>query len=441
MAKIALLVGVSDYELGLTSLPSALKDVEAMSRVLSPPDMGAFDQVSVLQNPDPLAMQIEIQKAFASNRHKNDLVLFFFSGHGIRDERGNLYLATRMTRKTEGGELLKATAVPAQFIHNIMNDCRSRRQVVVLDCCFSGAFAEGLLAKDDASVDIKSQLGGEGRAILTSSTSTQYSFEQKDAELSIYTRYLVEGIESGAADSDRDGMVAVEELHEYAKEKVQEAAPAMKPEIYAIKEGYKILLAKVPLSNPQSIYRQEVERLASRGEISLVGRLVLDEKRQQLGISLEEADVIEQEVLKPYRDYQEKLQRYQKTLAEIKERDRMPNELTISELKQFQQVLGLKAEDVAPIEARFIPPPEPVVSSSPPESKPETSLPLDPAFLNHCQQELARYIGPMANFILKDTLAHHAQLSPKQLIEVLATEIPNSQQAQTFTKHCLDFRF
>ena len=39
--------------------------------------------------------------------------------------------------------------------------------------------------KDDGSVNVKEQLGGKGRAILTSSTSTQYSFEQEDSELSI----------------------------------------------------------------------------------------------------------------------------------------------------------------------------------------------------------------------------------------------------------------
>ena len=49
-------------------------------------------------------------------------------------------------------------------------------------CCFSGAFAEGLSAKDDGTVDLRSQLGGEGRAVLTSSNSIQYSFEQEEED-------------------------------------------------------------------------------------------------------------------------------------------------------------------------------------------------------------------------------------------------------------------
>lgn len=100
-----------------------------------------------------------------------------------------------------------------------MNESRSQRQVIILDCCFSGAIAQGLTVKDHGSVNLPEQLGGKGRAILTSSTSTQYSFEQEGSDLSIYTRYLVEGMEKGAADHDGDGWISIDELHEYASSK------------------------------------------------------------------------------------------------------------------------------------------------------------------------------------------------------------------------------
>lgn len=51
MLKIALLIGVSEYEPGLTTLPAATKDVEAMQRVLLHPEIGGFDDVKVLINP------------------------------------------------------------------------------------------------------------------------------------------------------------------------------------------------------------------------------------------------------------------------------------------------------------------------------------------------------------------------------------------------------
>lgn len=76
-----------------------------------------------------------------------------------------------------------------------------RRQVVILDCCFSGAFAKGWLAKDDGSVDIKNQLGGEGKVVLTSSTHVQSSLAPQGSDLSTYTRYLVEGLETAKDDN------------------------------------------------------------------------------------------------------------------------------------------------------------------------------------------------------------------------------------------------
>lgn len=358
MVKVALLVGVSDYGSGLTPLPGAVKDVEALQRVLQHPEISGFDDVKTLINPEPLVMQEAIQTLFTDNRTKDDLVLFFFSGHGIKDQRGELYFATRITHKNPQGELVKATAVPARFVQEMMSDSRSKREVVILDCCFSGAFPVGWTAKDDGSVDIHTQLGGEGRAILTSSNSTQYSFEQQGSDFSIYTHYLIEGIETGAADLDNDGEILVEELHEYAKKRVREASPAMKPEIYAVKEGYKILLFNTPYpDDPKLRYRKEVERCAKYGDISIISRQILDALANTLELLPEETAAIEAQVLKPYRRYKEKLRIYEQALVEAIQREHFPlSQSTSDQLKHFRQVLGLREEDIAPIVARIEPP-------------------------------------------------------------------------------------
>jgi uncharacterized caspase-like protein len=74
MAKIALVIGVSDYKPGLTPLPGAARDLEAMQRVLQHPDIGAFDDIKTLLNPEPLEMQEAIETLFSA-RTKDDLVL------------------------------------------------------------------------------------------------------------------------------------------------------------------------------------------------------------------------------------------------------------------------------------------------------------------------------------------------------------------------------
>jgi hypothetical protein len=234
-----------------------------------------------------------------------------------------------------------------------MKNSRSKRQVIILDCCFSGAFADGLSAKDDGSVDIRSQLGNEGAAVLTSSSSIEYSFEQQGSDLSVYTRYLIEGIETGAADQNNDGCISIDELHEYAKRKVQETVPAMKPEIYAVKEGFKILLAKASIGDPKLRYRKDVEQFASRGEISEIARIGLEAKRVKLGLLPEEAAAIEAEVIQPYQLYKQNLQQYEQEFNKAAKRQFPFSSETRNDLKYLQQALGLRDSDVAPIEAKF----------------------------------------------------------------------------------------
>jgi GTPase SAR1 family protein len=348
MAKYALLIGVSTYE-GLNNLPGTQKDIEEMQRILQDSDIGNFDEVKLLHNPsDPTVMQIAIQTLF-SERQRDDLLLLYFSGHGITDNNGRLYLATCKTHKN----LFEATTVPASFVHNIISISKSKRQVIILDCCYSGAFAKDWSFKSSNSFDIQAQLGGEGRAVLTSCTAVEYSIEQEGA--GVYTRYLIEGIQTGAADTDNDGQISIDELHEYAKKKVHEAAPAMKPEIYAVKEGYKIKLAKAPLGDPKLVYRKEVEFLVDEdnGEISPVSRSILDDLRKDLGLLPEATTAIEDEVLEPYREKQSKLHKYRQLLSKAIEYEYPLSESNRNKLSRLQQRLQLRDEDIAAIVEDF----------------------------------------------------------------------------------------
>ncbi|WP_414582755.1 caspase, EACC1-associated type [Scytonema sp. PCC 10023] len=357
MGKLALLIGVSEYQPGLNPLPSAVKDVEAMRRVLTHPEIGNFAEgdITALKNPQRQEMEDAIYNLFA-HRQKEDLLLFYFSGHGIKDDNGRLYLSTSTTRK-QNDRLFKPSAVAASVLHESMNESRSQRQVIILDCCFSGAIAQGLTVKDDGTVNLQEQLGGKGRAILTSSTSTQYSFEQEGSDLSIYTRYLVEGMEKGAADRDGDGWISIDELHEYASDKVKEAAPAMTPKFYPIEEGHKIFLAKSPKDDPKVKYRKEVETRAKEGhEFSIFARRILDGKQNEWGLTPAEAAAIEEEVLQPYREYERKRDEYEQALIEAIDQDYPFSKTTQKDLKEYQQYLELRDEDIASIEQRVITP-------------------------------------------------------------------------------------
>ncbi|MFM6374812.1 MAG: caspase, EACC1-associated type [Microcystis panniformis] len=358
MAKFALLIGVSEYSEGLRSISSAIQDIEAMRRVLEHPDMGAFDQVTVLSNPDKGSMEKAVEVLFA-NRQRDDLVLLYFSGHGLKDQKARFFLSTRDTGRDQNGDFRRATALAASKLQEYITDSRSQRQIIILDCCFSGALVQGMPIKGE--LNIQEELGGKGRAILTSSSPIEYSFESEDNDLSIYTKYLVEGIETGAADKDGDQLISVNELHEYASERVKEAAPAMTPKFYLSLEGDDtIYLAKSPLAatNPIFIYREKVREILDewskenicKENFNRVERNCLNELRNELDLSLQEADIIEYENLAPFRKRLQNLTEYKATFREL-----LADSISITEgnrrrLKELQSRYGLRDEDIQVIE-------------------------------------------------------------------------------------------
>ncbi|MFY9820823.1 MAG: caspase family protein [Thermoanaerobaculia bacterium] len=226
--KVALLLGNSTYGPGLPRLEKPDADIAALGKVLSDPAIGGFDEVKPLLDATSATARREIARFF-SGRSPDDLLLLYFSGHGLRNDRGGLYLAVQDTET----ELLSGTAVPAAFISEEMDNCRSRRQILILDCCYSGAFERG--AKGPAANPATAFTGnGVGRFVLTASNSTQLAWEEVAASstegLSVFTHHLVKGLASGEADLDGDGLVSVDELYDYVYARVVEDNPRQTPE-------------------------------------------------------------------------------------------------------------------------------------------------------------------------------------------------------------------
>ncbi len=221
----------ADPSINRLATPSA--DVDGLERVLKDPRIGNFN-VKVLKDSasDDLRREIDI---FFSDRRREDMLLLYFSGHGVKDKNGKLYFTTPDTLV---GNLI-STAVSASFIREVMSNCPSRRQVLILDCCYGGAFNEAL-AKGDKTVGTIA-LGGMGRVVLTASDATQYSFEdvtkddggeKAEVKRSIFTKELIHGLESGEADLRKDGYVSMGELYNYLYDRISSQLPEMKPQIW-----------------------------------------------------------------------------------------------------------------------------------------------------------------------------------------------------------------
>ncbi|GAB2848347.1 caspase family protein [Lentzea nigeriaca] len=223
---------IASYEFtdpGLSALRAPAHDAARLGEVLADPRIGGFD-VRTLINSSAAEVNEAVEDFFA-DREPDDLLVLHFSGHGVKDEAGELHFATSGTRLNR----LAGTAVSADFVARRMTRSRSRRIVLLLDCCYSGAFGRGMVARAGGSVGIEEQFGGSGRAVITASSSMEYAFEGASVadtsvgEPSVFTSALVEGLESGDADRDQDGHVGLDELYEYVYDRVRRVTPHQTP--------------------------------------------------------------------------------------------------------------------------------------------------------------------------------------------------------------------
>ncbi|MGW2588791.1 caspase, EACC1-associated type [Streptomyces sp. NPDC001515] len=249
----ALLIATGTYDDGtLRTLRSPGQDCAVLADVLADPAIGAFRTEQVKDAPAHQAMRA-IERFFR-NRSLSDLLLLHVSCHGIKDDDGHLYFAARDTDP----DLLASTAVPAAFLRDRMDRCRARTIVVILDCCYSGAFLPG--AKGDRHVHVNDELAGHGRAVLTATNRTEYAWEGHHVESvspqpSRFTGALIEGLRTGDADLNGDGRITVTELHEYVYESLLRSGARQHPRIWLDQE-YQVTIARVaapalgPLPDP-----------------------------------------------------------------------------------------------------------------------------------------------------------------------------------------------
>ena len=253
--KIALIIGNNEYQdANLAKLVTPQEDVNDLAEVLRASDIGGFDHVTTLINESDANVRLSIEDFF-TDKKPDDLLVMYFSGHGVRDEEGKLYLAVNNTRPNR----LLATAVPAEFITSLMDRSRSRRQVLILDCCHSGAFAQGAKAVtgESAGTGPAFEGSGYGRVVLTATDATQYAWEGDkvigQAENSVFTHHLIEGLKTGAADADGSGRITIDEIYDYVYGQVVTTSSKQTPGKWSYKQQGEIVIAQNPYSIAKSI--------------------------------------------------------------------------------------------------------------------------------------------------------------------------------------------
>jgi hypothetical protein len=85
----------------------------------------------------------------------------------------------------------------------------------------------------------------------------QYAFEgsklRGKTAPSVFTRALVEGIETGEADDDDDGNITIDEIFKYAEKKLAQSSTRQQPLKYDLELSGEIILSRSPINSPRRL--------------------------------------------------------------------------------------------------------------------------------------------------------------------------------------------
>jgi hypothetical protein len=243
-----------------------MNDVTSTHGILTDPDRGGFspDDCHLMTDKfkedrfEPIRSNIMSSiTTLAETADSEDYILFFFSGHGMEQNRRS-YLLPADSR----ANVLRDSAISLDWIKGTLGSSKARAKVMILDACHSGAI-KGKSKSGTMTKGLHDTLfpAPEGFAILTSCKMYEASFEMPERKHSVFTYFLNDGL-MGGADFDKDALITITDAGRYAtdctlkwasKEGVQQS-PTM--EVKVVRD---LILVRVP----------KTESLSKKTEIAL----------------------------------------------------------------------------------------------------------------------------------------------------------------------------
>ena len=169
--RYAFLIGANGPQTGpLDHLKYAESDVARLAAAYQAQPF-AFTGIQLYIAQDRQSTLTQLQQA-ASHCGPSDLFIVHFSGHGIYRKR--LYLVCN----NADIENLRATAIEADAVKEIMDECRARHKLLILDCCYSGRAASGVYKGDtDIKVELSKTFEGSACVIVSACSRSEKTRE------------------------------------------------------------------------------------------------------------------------------------------------------------------------------------------------------------------------------------------------------------------------
>jgi WD40 repeat protein len=209
-------IGTSDYNGTQLDLRYAAKDAEQMGFALSETSSKLFgtNQVNIevltTNTKDKWPTKSNIKKVFAnfSQRAKpNDILIVYLAGHGLNygSEESDFYY---LTADAQNGNLQdpvvrEEVAISSHEFTEYIKMVPALKQIMILDACHSGKFAEDLLAKREVKSAgeiraLERMKDRTGMFILSGSAADAVSYEASSFGQGLLTYSLLLGIKGAA---------------------------------------------------------------------------------------------------------------------------------------------------------------------------------------------------------------------------------------------------
>ncbi|MCK4761252.1 MAG: caspase family protein [Candidatus Aminicenantes bacterium] len=221
----AICIGINNYEDdSIMNLKNARNDAKELGKVLK--QYGQFDRVYVMtddldgkKGEYPKLMNIRRKLDFIKEFIKpEDLILIFFSGHGISNSKNEGYL---VLADSYIGNLYGSSLKIGELIA-WLKKLKVKKSLLLLDACRE-RFQDGKAINLNGLKSMRFKQA-EVAAVFYSTKSGWFSYEDKEGNFGIFTNFLVKGLKGDADNTmvagNGDGIVSFSELASYVEEGV-----------------------------------------------------------------------------------------------------------------------------------------------------------------------------------------------------------------------------
>ncbi|MBK7127787.1 MAG: caspase family protein [Crocinitomicaceae bacterium] len=249
-------IGVSEYEDSTYNLEYAAKDAEDVNTLFSGVDFYTNVYNKLLTNDMVTREKLSELKEFLAKAQRNDVVLFFIAGHGVRDNNLDYFFCTYDMDFL----LPDKNGISYEQLESLFDGIRAIRKLLIMDTCLSGKIYrdeiealtnEGAKFNDslnfrnidssvifqekknlEKTIEILKQMfsdisTGTGTTVISSAGGIEYALEGDNWENGLFTYCLLDGIRTKSADINKDGDIMLSELKNYLTKRVNELSNGM----------------------------------------------------------------------------------------------------------------------------------------------------------------------------------------------------------------------